>query len=250
MASIVITKALFVKKIVAVEENLKASERLSALGWLAAEVAHEIRNPLTVMQMVFHTMSQSLPEHPETLKDAELIQNKMKQMNRIVEQILTFARSAEPLLEPMNPHELLEDLLLLTRHKFTEQSVVLEKEFHAPEVTIMGDRAQLEQAILNLVLNACQAMPEGGTLTLSTSLRQEASKKVLVIGVKDTGKGMDATLQETLFHPFLTQRSGGTGLGLALVRKTAEQHGGTVTVQSKVSKGSLFELHLPLYGNE
>lgn len=245
MSAVAISKARLLEKVVRMEEDLRNAERLSALGWLAAEIAHEIRNPLTVVQMLFHSMMQDFQADETVRRDATLIETKMKQMNRILDQVLTFARSSEPDLEPLQAPALLHDVLLLTRHKLAEQKIDFRVDVADEDLRINGDRSQLEQAILNLVLNACQAMADGGQLILSVRSTTHDGQKQVVIGIKDNGAGMSRERQEELFQPFLSHKKGGTGLGLALVEKTIKSHGGTITVKSRKGSGTLFQLAFP-----
>jgi signal transduction histidine kinase len=245
LSSVAIAKARLLDRVVRMEDELRASERLSALGWLAAEIAHEIRNPLTVVQMLFHSLMQELPLGETARRDAALIETKMKQMNRILDQVLTFARSSEPDLEPLDARALVQDILLLTRHKLNEQRIEVRIDLPDAPAWLRGDRAQLEQALLNLVLNACQAMGSGGALVLSVHLQTHQGRPHVAIGVKDNGPGMTRERQEELFQPFLSHKKGGTGLGLALVHKTVQSHGGSVQVKSRRGVGTLFQLLIP-----
>jgi signal transduction histidine kinase len=246
LSAVAIAKAQLLESVVEVEERLKATERLSALGWLAAEIAHEIRNPLTVVQMLFHSMVEDLELEEGNAKDAQLISKRLKHMDRVLEQILTFARSAEPEFDLLDAEQVLEDLSLLVRLKLNEQKIDMEKVIEGHRLQFWGDRAQIEQAILNLVLNACQAMEPGGLLTLRAREVVQKKKKMVAISVKDTGKGIDPKVKEELFEPFLSGRQGGTGLGLALVKKTVEGHGGSLQVRSRKGLGSTFELLFPV----
>lgn len=246
LSAVAIAKAKLLESIVVAEERLKAAERLSALGWLAAEIAHEIRNPLTVVQMLFHSMVEDLELEEGNAKDAQLISKRLKHMDRVLEQILTFARSAEPELDQLDAEEVIEDLSLLVRLKLNEQDIDLEKVIEGNGLLFWGDRAQIEQAILNLVLNACQAMEPGGLLTLRARTVLNKKKPMMAISVKDTGKGIDPKVREELFEPFLSGRRGGTGLGLALVKKTVEGHGGKLQLRSRVGKGTTIELLFPV----
>src|SRR5213594_4044798 len=168
LSAIAIEKARLYERIVDVEEQMRQNEKLSALGLLAAEVAHEIRNPLTVMKMLYHSLDLKFPEGDPRAKDVEVMGQKMDLLNRIVEQILDFARSAEPKLEPVNVNRLLDDLGLLTRHKLQHQNVQCVRQLAPDLPVIMADANQLEQAFLNLILNAVEAMPQGGRLTILT----------------------------------------------------------------------------------
>jgi len=213
---------------------------------LAAEIAHEIRNPLTVVQMLFHSMVEDLELQEGNAKDAQLISKRLKHMDRVLEQILTFARSAEPELDLLNAEEVIEDLSLLVRLKLNEQNIDLSKKIEGADLKFWGDRAQIEQAILNLVLNACQAMQPGGLLTMRAREVLVKGDKMVSISVKDTGKGIDPKIREELFEPFLSGRRGGTGLGLALVKKTVEGHGGKLQLRSRLGKGTTIELLFPI----
>ncbi|MDR1191660.1 MAG: GAF domain-containing protein [Verrucomicrobiales bacterium] len=244
LSAVAIARANLLERVVQTEASLRAAERLSALGWLAAEIAHEIRNPLTVVQMLFHAMLEELRLTGGLARDAALIEAKMKQMNRILEQVLTFARSSEPSLESVEAGALLEDVALLIRHTVAARRIELKKHI-APGLRLRGDRAQLEQAILNLVLNACQAMPDGGTLTLTASAAAAGKKPSVLIEIKDTGAGLSRARQAELFQPFLSHKKGGTGLGLALVRQTVHNHHGEIKCHSRPGRGTAFRMIFP-----
>src|SRR5438105_927100 len=156
LSALAIEKARLYERIVDVEEQLRQNEKLSALGLLAAEVAHEIRNPLTVMKLLYHSLNLKFPENDPRAKDARLIDAKIEHLNKIVEQILDFARSAEPRLERVNLNDLIDDLSLLTRHKLQHQKVQLVRQLAPDLPAILADAMQLEQAFLNLILNAVE----------------------------------------------------------------------------------------------
>src|SRR5438552_10610267 len=163
-----IEKARLYERIVDVEEQMRQNEKLSALGLLAAEVAHEIRNPLTVLKMLYHSLDLKFPGGDPRAKDAEIMGEKMEHLNKIVEHILDFARTTEPEFVPVQLNELIEELGLLTRHKLTQQNIQLVHQLEPALPPVMADAPQLEQAFLNLILNAVEAMPNGGKLTLTS----------------------------------------------------------------------------------
>ena len=167
LSAIAIEKARLYERIVDVEEQLRQNEKLSALGLLAAEVAHEIRNPLTVMKMLYHSLDLKFPPGDPRNKDTRIISEKIEHLNKIVEQILAFARTSEPKLAPVNLNQLLDELGLLVRHKLKNQNVAWKTKLQPQLPAITGDATQLEQAFLNLILNAAEAMPNGGTLTIT-----------------------------------------------------------------------------------
>jgi signal transduction histidine kinase len=251
LSAIAIEKARLYERIVDVEEQLRQNERLSALGLLAAEVAHEIRNPLTVMKMLYHSLDLRFPADDPRGKDAAIMGEKMDHLNRIVEHILDFARSTEPKLGLVNVDALLDDLGLLTRHKLQQQGIELVRKPGAATPLLMADATQLEQAFLNLILNAVQAMPEGGRLTLATRAisrpKGSAQPTHVVIEVRDTGEGMTSAQRQHAFTSLLgSTKKGGTGLGLAIVRRVVETHRGSVAIRSQPGRGTLFTITLPV----
>jgi signal transduction histidine kinase len=176
---------------------------------------------------------------------------KMDVLNKIVEQILDFARSSEPKLEPVNVNDLIDDLGLLTRHKLQHQKVQLVRSL-APELPmIMADAAQLEQAFLNLMLNAVEAMPQGGRLTILTQAarapKQGGKAPQVAIEFKDTGEGMSEDQRRRAFTSVLnTTKTKGTGLGLAIVGRVVETHHGTIRIKSQPGRGTALRIILPV----
>ncbi len=250
LSAIAIEKARLYERIVDVEEQLRQNEKLSALGLLAAEVAHEIRNPLTVMKLLYHSLDLNFPASDPRAKDARIIDAKIEHMNKIVEQILDFARTTEPKLAPVNLNELVDELGLLVRHKLANQNVRLVRDLQADLPSVMGDAPQLEQAFLNLILNAAEAMPDGGTLTIKSREirmpRNSAQPTHVAMDFKDTGKGMSEELQKRAFTAVLsTTKAKGTGLGLAIVGRIIETHRGTLRIKSRLGHGTTIRIALP-----
>ncbi len=252
LSAIAIEKARLYERIVDVEEQLRQNEKLSALGLLAAEVAHEIRNPLTVMKLLYHSLDLKFPASDPRAKDARIIDAKIEHLNKIVEQILDFARTTEPKLVPVNLNELVDELGLLVRHKLANQNVRLIRDLQSDLPLVMGDAPQLEQAFLNLILNAAEAMPNGGTLTIksceSDSPQPSAHPTRVSMEFKDTGKGMSAELQKRAFTAVLsTTKAKGTGLGLAIVNRIVETHRGDISIKSKIGRGTSITITLPAH---
>jgi signal transduction histidine kinase len=251
LSGIAIEKARLYERIVDVEEQLRQNEKLSALGLLAAEVAHEIRNPLTVMKLLYHSLNLKFSDGDPRMKDARLIEAKIEHLNKIVERILAFARTTEPQLAPVNLNELIDELGLLVRHKLANQNIKLVRELATDLPLVMGDAPQLEQAFLNLILNAAEAMPEGGTLAIkSRAVRlPRASEKPTHLSVefKDTGKGMSEELQKRAFTAVLsTTKAKGTGIGLAIVGRIIETHRGSIRIKSRLKHGTGIVITLPV----
>lgn len=246
LSAVAIEKGRLLARVVDMEEKLRASERLSALGLLAAEIAHEIRNPLTVMQMLFHALVESLQLDLTTQRDAALISEKMRQMNRILDQVLSFARSSEPIKESIHAQQLFDDVFLLTRHKLQQQGIDVRSSVPENLPLLRADREQIEQVLLNLILNAADAMPEGGVLRLTAGVEEVEGENYLVLAVRDNGQGMTPEQVENLFAPFLTYKNSGTGIGLAIVKKIMENHQSKVEVESKIGQGTKFKLLFPI----
>jgi signal transduction histidine kinase len=251
LSAIAIEKARLYERIVDVEEQLRQNEKFSALGLLAAEVAHEIRNPLTVMKMLYHSLGlEFLPGDPR-IKDDAILREKMEHLNKIVEQILDFARGAEPKLSEVNINQLLDDLGLLTRHKLRNQQIQFIRRLAPDLPAIMADGTQLAQAFLNLTLNAVEAMPEGGSLTIYTRAfrlpRDSPRPTHILIEFRDTGPGMPEEQRRRAFSSLLsTTKQKGTGLGLAIVGRVIETHRGKVRIRSHPGQGTTISITLPV----
>jgi signal transduction histidine kinase len=276
LSAIAIEKARLYERVVDVEEQMRQNEKLSALGLLAAEVAHEIRNPLTVMKMLYHSLDLKFPPSDPRAKDARIIDEKIEHLNRIVEQILDFARTTEPRLAPVNLNQLIDELGLLVRHKLKNQNVQLERQLQPDLPPVSGDAPQLEQAFLNLILNAAEAMPNGGTLTIASrfvalpespprrrSPRAAASQHGsspsfsdteaplatphIAVEFADTGVGMNEQQRRRAFSSLLrTTKAKGTGLGLAIVARIVETHRGQVRIKSRPGHGTTITVLLPI----
>jgi signal transduction histidine kinase len=251
LSGIAIEKARLYERAVDVEEQLRQNEKLSALGLLAAEVAHEIRNPLTVMKLLYHSLDLKFSDDDPRAKDARLIGAKIEHLNKIVEQILAFARTTEPQLAPVNLNELIDELGLLVRHKLANQNVEFVRALQPDLPSVSGDAPQLEQAFLNLILNAAEAMPSGGRLTIRSRAirRPRASVRPTHVSLefKDTGKGMSEELQRRAFTAVLnTTKAKGAGLGLAVVGRIVETHRGTIQIKSHLNHGTSIIVSLPV----
>ena len=251
LSAIAIEKARLYERVMDVEEQLRRNEKLSALGLLAAEVAHEIRNPLTVMKMLYHSLDLKFPAGDPRAEDARVMEEKFQHLNRIVERILDFARTAEPEFLQVNLNELIEELGLLVRHKFAHQGIRLVRELQADLPVIQGDATQLEQAFLNLMLNAAEAMPDGGALTIrSYAINTDAASgqpEGVNIEFEDTGPGMPEQHRAKAFSSLLaTTKEKGTGLGLAIVGRIIEAHRGRASILSGEHGGTRIVLSLPL----
>jgi len=234
-----------------VEELLRQNEKLSALGLLAAEVAHEIRNPLTVMKLLYHSLDLKFAPNDPRDKDARLMGEKIDHLNRIVERVLDLARSSEPKFTPVNLNNLIQELCMLVRHKLNQQGVRLTLNLQTDLPEVLGDSTQLEQASLNLIINASEAMSNGGTMEITTrSLQQfDGTHQPTHVQVKfeDTGEGMTKDQKWQLFKSLLhSSKPRGTGLGLAIVTRIVEAHRGELQIASKRHQGTSVSIILPV----
>ncbi|MDB6018607.1 MAG: phospho-acceptor protein [Pedosphaera sp.] len=251
LSAIAIEKARLYERVVDVEEQLRQNEKLSALGLLAAEVAHEIRNPLTVMKMLYHSLDLKFPGSDPRNKDARIIGEKMEHLNKIVEQILDFARTTEPTLLAVNINELVEELGLLVRHKLRNQNIQLIQKLTPNLPLVMADATQLEQAFLNLILNASEAMPTGGKLAVTSRVlhlpRDSEQPTHVMVEFSDSGAGMTEEQRRRAFTSVLsTTKAKGTGLGLAIVGRVVETHRGKLKIKSALGKGTSISITLPI----
>jgi len=248
LSAIAIEKARLYERVVDVEEQLRQNEKLSALGLLAAEVAHEIRNPLTVMKLLYHSLNLKFEPKDPRNKDAQIIESKIEHLNKIVEQILDFARTTEPKFAPVNMNALVDELSLLVRHKLANQGIKLVRELPADLPLVLGDAPQLEQAFLNLILNAAEAMADGGTLTIRSRVLTRADQsRHVAVEFKDTGGGMTEEQKQRAFKTVLAStKSKGSGLGMAIVGRIIETHHGEIHIRSRVGRGTTIRIALPV----
>ena len=224
-------------------EELQKSEKLKAVATLAAGMAHEIKNPLTSIKTFTEHINKKKTD-PEFLnKFQEVVGPEVDRINNIVKQLLEFSKPKDPKPEPSNISLLLNDTQSLMNSKFIQHNIKVIKNYEKFPVNIMVDPHQMKQVFLNLFLNAIEAMPNGGTLTIKTSSPAHTTYKVLI---KDTGVGIDKPDLEHIFDPFYTKKDKGTGLGLSVVHSIIENHAGKIYAKSLPGKGTSFVITLPL----
>jgi signal transduction histidine kinase len=230
------------------QQRLVMSEKLAAIGQLAAGVAHEINNPVAVIQGNLDVLRETLGDAAEpAMAEIRLIQDQVFRIRLIVTKLLQFARPAEyaGYLEPVVLDQVVQDSLVLVAHQMKKTSVAVMQELHATRpVTV--NRNELQQVLINLMVNALQAMPEGGTLLLASGDREEGGVRGGFVAVGDSGPGIAAEIRERLFDPFFTTKtSDGTGLGLWVSLGLVQRYGGRIDVECPSSGGSVFTVWLP-----
>ena len=229
------------------EAQLIRSEKLAALGQLAAGIAHEIRNPLTSINILIHSLTENLPSENSQKEDLGVIEEEIHRINEIIDQFLRFAKPASPLLEKTEVFTIFEETLQLLRPQMERQQISVQKDFQSlPSITI--DKEQIKQVILNLLMNAIQAMPGGGELMISGRFSKDGYWVELTI--QDSGIGIPLEDLEKLFDPFFSTKEGGIGLGLSIAHRIIDQHHGKIEVESTPGKGTLFTISLPVFTEE
>jgi len=232
------------------EDLLRKSERLTTLGLLSAEIAHEIRNPLTVIKLLFGSLGLQYDSEDPRHKDTQIISEKINQLEEIVSRVLTFGKNREDLYANCSIDDLISDTLLLVRLKMSQQRIELRHQKLEQPVEIYGNKGQLQQVFLNLILNASEAMPNGGSLTISTKVEGVSENQRLAIYFKDTGSGIPESIQDRIFDSFLTDKPEGTGLGLSIVKRILRSHRGDISVAESSQKGTTLRIELPIETDE
>jgi signal transduction histidine kinase len=242
--AIAIEDSRLVEENVRLERRIAQSERLAALGRMAATVAHEVKNPLSAIKSIAQVLREDDYLKREYARDLELIVGETDRLSRSVTQMLSFARTAPRADEPRRAGELLDSVVMLFRKEAAARGVTLKAETAAHDEELDGaSAASLRDALTNLLLNALHATPAGGRVTLSAG----AEGGRLAVTVADTGPGVATDQRERIWEPFYTTKQRGTGLGLAIVRKRIEEVGGQARlVTSRPGEGARFELTLPL----
>lgn len=224
------------------EEQLRRADRLSALGELSAGMAHEIRNPLGSIKGAVEILKDDYQPDEAKYEFIQILQKETDRLNHIVQEFLGFARPKQPEFQYADLNEAIESVLTLTAQEAKKAGVKVEKKLDPSIGRRSLDAGLLKQAFLNLILNAIQAMPSGGVLTVESGLREDA----VVVKIADTGIGISDENRKKLFSPFFTTKKSGTGLGLAITYRIVQNHRGTVDVKSEPGKGTAFSVKIPI----
>jgi signal transduction histidine kinase len=224
------------------EEQLRRADRLSALGELSAGMAHEIRNPLGSIKGAVEILKDDYSPDEPKYEFIRILLKETDRLNCILQEFLGFARPKQPEFQQADVNEALESVLTLTAQEARKAGVAVQKRLDASIGRRSLDAGMLRQAFLNLVLNAIQAMPAGGVLTVESVLRDG----LIEIRIADTGVGLSEELRKKLFSPFFTTKKNGTGLGLAITYRIIENHRGRIDVASEPGKGTTFTVKIPV----
>jgi two-component system NtrC family sensor kinase len=234
------------------QEQLVRSEKMAALGQLSAGIAHEIRNPLTSIKIFIQSLEKEIDLDENRSEDFRIIKKEIDRINENISRFLNFARPEEPQFQPVNIHALLVDTLNLLAAKIKSSSIRLNTFLQEGLALVEGDPKQLGQVFLNLILNAIEAMPEGGDLTISLTgeVDPDSREDALQVVFQDSGCGISENDRPYLFDPFFTTKEKGTGLGLSIVYSIVQKHNGQIEVKSEPGKGSSFVVSLPIRKEE
>ena len=222
------------------EREVLRAEQLAAVGQLAAGVGHEIRNPLTSIKMLAQAALED-EENGLTVEDLRIIEAEIRRMERTLQTFLDFARPPKPERRPVDLKAIVETVIGLTRGRADKLRVSTHLEFPPEGVVLTADGSQIQQVLVNLVLNALDAMPTGGALTMR--VRRFADR--VELEVLDTGPGVAREIMPKLFQSFVSNKETGLGLGLVISRRIVEEHGGTIDAANRPEGGAIFFVRLP-----
>ena len=242
LGAIAIQNARLYSRIFSSEESLRQNEKLTTLGMLAAEIAHEIRNPLTVIKLLFDSLNLEFEADDDRQTDITVIGDKINQLEAIVSRVLDFGRNRQDTHARYDLNDLIEDTLRLVRLKLHQSKIVIAYEPNAQTLFVEVNKGQIQQAMLNLILNATQVMPEGGRIQISST----AEHKQAAFIIRDNGPGIPESIQPDIFESFLTHRPGGTGLGLSISKRILRDHHGDIELVESSPAGSTFRFWLPI----
>jgi signal transduction histidine kinase len=234
------------------QEQLIHAEKLTSLGQMSASIAHEINNPLAGVLVYTQLLSKKVAgdtfKKEEALEYLSKMESEINRCSKIIRNLLDFARQKEPMLKLVDINQVIEQVLAMVSHQAQIQKIEVVKEFTPSLPKVIADFDQLQQVFTNLTLNAIQAMPDGGKLTLRSSVVDTEVK----IDVQDTGCGIAKENMTKLFTPFFTtkEKGKGVGLGLAVVHGIIERHKGRIKVQSELGKGTTFSIYLGVHSDE
>lgn len=228
------------------EQQMAKAEKLAAIGQLASGVAHEINNPLGVIQVYANLIAKSDALDGQAGEDLRVIQKHADQCQSVVQALLNFARASEPSKKRCDIRAVLDDVLAILEPQMKKQAIAFSLEAESSLPFLVVDETQMKQVFMNLIINAVQAMPDGGAIRIAIGL--DRGRNRLNVSVADTGVGVAEKHFLRIFDPFFTTKAAdkGTGLGLSVSYGLVQQHGGDITVNSESGKGSTFTVSLPL----
>jgi signal transduction histidine kinase len=225
------------------DQNLQRLDQLANLGLVAASVAHEIKNGLVAI----NTFVELLLQKGEDQELSETVRRELRRIDMLVTQMLRFAAPKSAAAATVHVHDLLDHALRLLQHQMSGNLIALHRHYNAVPDTVRGDEAQLQQAFMNLLLNAVEAMGANGELNVATEIvAGGGGARRMELQIQDTGTGIAPETLPHLFEAFFTTKKNGTGLGLAICHRVIHEHGGDISAHSEPDKGATFNVSLPV----
>ncbi|MBW1815083.1 MAG: PAS domain-containing protein [Deltaproteobacteria bacterium] len=225
------------------QKSMLQQEKLASIGRLSAGVAHEINNPLTTILTTSILIQEELDPEDSNFKELETITKEALRCRKIVTSLLDFARQLEPSKKENNINDIIQESIVLTKKQAAFKDVALVQKLADDIPAVFADKGQIEQALINLILNAIEATDSGGKIEASSGYNSDT--KSVEVRISDSGEGISPDDLSKIFDPFFTTKEEGTGLGLAIIHGIIEQHNGTIDVDSKLGKGTTFKILLP-----
>lgn len=228
-------------------EHLLQAEKMALVGKLAAGMAHSIRNPLTSAKMRLFSLNRTLELSSTQGEDFDVISDEIKHIDTIVQNFLEFSRPPKLKIQKISPSEVVDMAIQLLKHRLDSYNVKIQTERRGSLPEVMGDPEQLKEVLVNLVVNACEAMQDGGMIVIAERETViQAGGRAAIIRLTDNGPGIAAILQDKIFQPFFTTKEEGTGLGLSIAERIVNEHGGRLYLKSQEDTGTTFEIALPI----
>ncbi len=227
-------------------QEITHTEKLKSVALLASGLAHEVKNPLTVVKTFSEYLPHKLHDKEFLAKFSTLVGQEVNRINELIHTLLDFSKPLTPAFKETDLHALIKEMLRFLENEFIKHNIHVETDFQSPQAILKVDSQQIRQVFLNLFLNAVEAMEEGGRLLIRTELKMSPDNlpSFLEITVADSGCGIEPKDLQNIFDPFFTKKDNGTGLGLAIVHRIVKEHGGSIRVRSAVKTGTEFVIGL------
>ncbi|MCU0594350.1 MAG: ATP-binding protein [Desulfobacterota bacterium] len=228
-------------------EHLLQAEKMVVVGKLAANMAHSIRNPLTSVKMRLFSLDRSLDLNPQQKEDFQVISEEILHIDSLVQSFLEFSRPPKLRMQTISPSEIVDLALKLMTHRLESYQVSVQVERGERLPLVQADPDRLKEVLVNILVNACEAMKGGGSMVIREEETLDASLgQVAVVRIRDSGPGIEEGLREKIFQPFFTTKEEGSGLGLSIAARIVEEHGGLLNLESREGQGAEFSLILPV----
>jgi signal transduction histidine kinase len=222
------------------------SEKMALVGQLAAGTAHSIRNPLTSIKMRLFSLGRSAKLSQDQQENISVISTEIGQINKILENFLEFSRPPKLTMKKQSPSQVVDNTLRLLEQRLKSYGVTVHIVRSELLDDVLLDSGQFKEALVNIIINACEAMKKGGNITITETMDSiNKNRDTAVIRIQDSGPGIPASIQDDVFNPFFTTKDDGTGLGLSICFNIISEHGGCLVLDSREGQGTCFTITLP-----